>query len=496
MKMKTQALLLVLATMPLAALETPEELLALKLNTQLLTQTTGTMTGEGVAWHAAWRSTDFVRFAGQTHEVAYLDAGAQYFDALIAKLHTSPDGWRGWVGPFIYDESVMGDVHVGDAILVNPMLEWVEHVRALPVHLRQPFTDRATQYIELAEHICSKWLDRGTWWESGHTGGYVTWNQFLSPDDLDHFQQRNDVRTARLGLQFNKQQSMAIVHLRLYRLTRDKEHRRKAQLIFQHARSRLTLFDDHYTWNYWEPFYPGDVVDDEGARLNFWVATHPSRNYQNGEISEFVEAFHSGIVFSVEDMRRLVRTNRRMWNGDTENPTFSNSDVAVTQAADPGYQFPDPASGQGRAGALWGALVEFDSTLASVSHKEASNTTFQRRYDLPVTQFDWPHTPSKYFSMVSVLPPSAAQGEKRHLVSKARIPGNLRIVLTDRTGERELMEIYAGSTPGGVDGREGVLIRAWSGDIESGAYRMRWIFTDTQALTEARDYPLTVTDSR
>jgi hypothetical protein len=58
------------------------------------------------------------------------------------------------------------------------------------------------------------------------------------------------------------------------------------------------------------------------------------------------------------------------------------------------------------------------------------------------------------------------------------------------------MEIYAGSTPGGVDGREGVLIRAWSGDIESGAYRMRWIFTDTQALTEARDYPLTVTDSR
>ena len=69
-------------------------------------------------------------------------------------------------------------------------------------------------------------------------------------------------------------------------------------------------------------------------------------------------------------------------------------------------------------------------------------------------------------------------------------------MLTDRTGERELMEIYAGSTPGGVDGREGVLVRAWGGDIESGAYRMRWIFTDEQDLTEIRDYPLTVTAPR
>ncbi|MBT6627656.1 MAG: hypothetical protein HOB49_11630, partial [Gemmatimonadetes bacterium] len=329
----------------------------------------------------------------------------------------------------------------------------------------------------------------------GHAGGYITWDQFLSPDDLDQFQQRDDVRTARLGLQFNKQQSMGIVHLRLYRLTGGEEHRRKAQLIFQHARSRLTLFEGHYTWNYWEPLYPGDVVDADGAQLNLWVATHPGRNYQNGEVSEFVEAFHSGIVFSVADMRRLVRTNWRMWNGDRQDPAFANSDVAVTQAADPSYQFPD-RSGQGRAGALWGALVEFDSTLAAVSHREATNTTFQRRYDLPITEFDWPHTPSKYFSMVSVLPPSAAHGEKRYLGSKARIPGNLRIVLTDGTGERELIEIYAGLTPGGVDGREGVLVREWEGDTEPGAYRMRWIFTDEQNLTEVRDYPLSVTDSQ
>jgi hypothetical protein len=36
----------------------------------------------------------------------------------------------------------------------------------------------------------------------------------------------------RLSLPFNKQQSMAIMHLRLHRLTGNAEHLRKAQLIF------------------------------------------------------------------------------------------------------------------------------------------------------------------------------------------------------------------------------------------------------------------------
>ncbi len=489
--MRIQLLLALSMCLPLAAIETPQQLLELKLKTQLLTQTTGTMTGEGVAWHAAWRSTDFVGFARQTGDVGYVEAAAQYFDALMGKLHTSPDGWRGWVGPFIYDESVIGDVHVGDAILVNPMLGWVEYVRTeLPAPQRRQFEQDADRFVELAEHICAKWIARGTWWESGHAGGYITWDQFLTPDDLQHFRQREDVRTARLGLQFNKQQSMGIVHLRLYRLTGDTEHRRKAQLIFQHARSRLTLFDGHYTWNYWEPFYPGDIIDAEEGELNLWVATHPHRNYQSGEVGEFVEAFHSGIVFSVDDMHRLVRTNWRMWNGDLHKPSFANSDAAVTRAAIPGYE--PPADGRQRAGALWGALVEFDSTLAAISKREAKNTVFRRRYDLPVTEFDWPHAPTKYFSMVSVLPPAASPGDRLNLVSKVRVPGAMRIVVTDSSGERELAQIYSGHTPGGVDGREGVLIREWETDVAPGDYRMRWVFTDAEGVEEARDYPFAV----
>ena len=488
-----QILLALLMCLPLAARETPDELLELKLRTPLLTQTTGTMTGEGVAWHAAWRSTDFVRFARETGDTGYIEAAVPFFDALIGKLHTSPDGWRGWVGPFIYDESVVGDVHVGDAILVNPMLEWVEYVRTQVAEgQQQSFEAAARRYITLAQHICDKWEARGTWWESGHAGGYITWDQFLSPEDMEHFQRREDVRTARLGLQFNKQQSMGILHLRLFRLSGDEEHRRRAQLIFQHARSRLTLFDGHYTWNYWEPFYPGDVISVDPPELNLWVATHPYRNYQNGEMGEFVEAFHSGIVFTAEDMQRFIRTNWRMWNGDRESPEFTNSDVAVTQAALPGFE-PPITDNRSQAGTMWGALAEFDSTLSSLRGQEATNTSFQRRYDLPVTEFDWPQSESKYLSMVSVLPPAAGAGELRFLVSKARVAGSLRILLTDADGQVEMEQIHAGPTPGGVDGREGLLIREWTARAMAGEYRIRWVFTDADGGQEHRDYPIVVT---
>lgn len=174
-------------------------LLRSSVKSKLLTETSGTMTGEGVAWHAAWRSTDFVRFARQSGDLAYIEAATAYFDALIGKLHTSPDAWRGWVGPFIYDASVIADVPVADAILINPMLELVESVRSeLPDDQGQRFSEATERYIELAEHICAKWIARDTWWESGHAGGYITWDRFLTPDDLEHFQVRDDVRLYRL----------------------------------------------------------------------------------------------------------------------------------------------------------------------------------------------------------------------------------------------------------------------------------------------------------
>lgn len=59
-------------------------------------------------------------------------------------------------------------------------------------------------YTELAEHISAKWIARGTWYENGQYGGYISWDQFLTADNLAEFRKRDDVRNVRLSLPFNK----------------------------------------------------------------------------------------------------------------------------------------------------------------------------------------------------------------------------------------------------------------------------------------------------
>ena len=434
----------------------------------------------------------FLEGARETGDLAYLDAAQRYFDALIDRLHTSPDGHRGWVGPYIYDESVIGDVHICDAILVNHMLEFALFARAeLAAELQAPYADAAQVYIDLAEHLSAKWIDRATWYENAHYGGYINWDHFLTADNLDEFQRRDDVRNVRLSLPFNKQQSMAILHLRLHQLTGDDEHLRKARLIFQYTRSRMSHFEDVFTWHYWEPLYPGDVVSAEPPRLAHWVGTHPYRDYQKGEVSEFVEAYHSGLVFTRADMERLARTNVRMWNGDGDPPTWVNSDFAANRAAVPEWTPPDPKKhGSPRsAGTLWRALADFDLTLAGLAQREATNLDYLRRHSLPEREFDLPLV--TYLNLGCVLPAAVAIGERAFLVSKARAPGHLRVVLTNASGEVEMQTLFEGEAAGGIDGIEGLTIREWTADVVPGRYRIRWIFTAGDHR-EQRDYPISV----
>ena len=485
---------LLLAPRILAALEPPEELLSMKMGTQLLVETTGTMTGEGVCWHASWRADDFVQGARNTGDLAYLDGAVTYFDALIAKMHTSPDGGRGWVGPYIYDTSVLGDVHIGDAILINHMLAFALHVRQeLSPSQRGRYEERAQAYIDLAEHVINKWQARGTWYESGHSGGYVSWNRFLTTDHMDAFQQREDVRNVGTSLNFNKQQSMGIMHLRLHRLTGDAEHLRKARLIFQYTRSRLSAFGDGFTWNYWEPLYPGDVASVDPPKLVLWVGTHPYRDYQQGEVSEFVEAFDSGVVFSQADMQRLVQTNLHMWNGDFDAPQWVNSDRQANVAAVPGWAPSDPAAhGYPRAaGVLWHALTPFDDTLARLAGTVADNTKYARRTGVVAEPFDWPVPEVMYLNLGCVLPPAVVAGASTYLVCKARAAGDLRIVLTDDSGHTELATIFTGPSPGGIDGIEGLTIQQWTANVEPGHYRVRWELS-VGGHREHRDYRVTV----
>ena len=85
-----------------AAPADPQDMLRQRMR-NVFFETEGTATGEGVCWHAAYRGSAFLNAYRTTGNVGYMKAGFDYYDAVAAKLHTSPDGYRGWVGPFIYD---------------------------------------------------------------------------------------------------------------------------------------------------------------------------------------------------------------------------------------------------------------------------------------------------------------------------------------------------------------------------------------------------------
>ena len=162
-----------------------EQLLQERMRTPLL-QANGSLTGEGLCWHAAYNMHRFMTGYRVHQDPAYLDAGVKYYDALIAKMHTSPDGYKGWVGPFIYDEEYICDVHVGDAILLNPMLDFAESVlTSQDESIRKKYAERANAYLDLAKkHLIEKWDARNTWREDGVYGGYVSWDQYMTSDNL------------------------------------------------------------------------------------------------------------------------------------------------------------------------------------------------------------------------------------------------------------------------------------------------------------------------
>ena len=461
-----------------------------------LLQANGSLTGEGLCWHAAYNMHRFMTGYRVHQDPAYLDAGVKYYDALIAKMHTSPDGYKGWVGPFIYDEEYICDVHVGDAILLNPMLDFAESVlTSQDESIRKKYAERANAYLDLAKkHLIEKWDARNTWREDGVYGGYVSWDQYMTSDNL-HEWRKLPVEKSNLSLPFNKQNSMGIACLRIYRLTREVAYREKAVQILNFMKSRMCLFEDHYVWNYWEPMGSWDI-DAASNEPRHWVNVHPYRNYQAGEIHEIVEAYHSGITFTAEDIQHIINTNLNvMWNGNLEKPQWRNSNAAVEKAALGKVRVIKPSgSFKELAGILWSGLADFDPTVRQLAGHHADRpTSFDRKYPhLPVSALPFPFSSNCYFVMVTVMPSVIRRGHDALVVSKSRVPGDIEVALYSEDGQHKVLDIHSSVDPG-AEGNRGAefLVLRWDGsETLPGRYRVRWALRG-----EYREFPVTVTDA-
>jgi hypothetical protein len=456
-------------------------------------------------------------------DTAWLDAAVKYYDYCIGKMQTGPDGYKGWVGQFGETSAKLwADVHVGDAIMMDHMLDFAEIVLN-DEELAKTYRKAADRYVALARRdLIEKWDSRGTWREDGPYGAYVQWDTFADAGDINSWNKHPELTSLGLSLPFNKQNDVATCCLKLYRITGEPTYREKAQRIFSFMKSRFLLADGHYVWNYWEPFGQNDVNFQTG-NARHWMNVHGYRNYQAGEIHQIVEAYHTGVVFDRQDIERIIATNLEvMWNKDKENPKWVNSNATLPRPvltpeekkAEEERIRSNPYAREGRAGTLWTGLLDFSPTVRELyalrlggargasalvekayydNVMAAQPPGFRRRHaDLPVTVFDYPFGQCRSLTVASVLPSVIKAGTPAVIFCKARIPVDLQIDLYSADGRREVASIHRGKVQGGTDGLVGVFFIRWDpGSMANvrlqGDYRIRWTVADGY-----REFPITI----
>ena len=457
--------------------------------------------GEGFCWHAKYNMNQYLEYYKITKNSEWLDAAVKYYDFLIAKMDTDPEGYKGWIGPYMYDEKYWTDSHVGDAILMNGMLDFSLLVMENK-ELQVKYSDRARAYVELAKRdLIEKYDHRGTWKEDGNVGAYVAFDKYMEPGNTKEWKYGNEVTRSGLTHPFNKQNDMGLVCMQLFRLTHQKFYRDRAEKIFLRMKRQMQLSGDHYEWNYWEPFGTWDI-DFAKNTPKHWVGINPNPGYQSREVEQMVEAYHNGIVFDETDIRRLINSQLEvMWNKDKVNPAYTNSNVAH----EPGQRQEEKKA----TGTLWTSLLDFDPIIRLLYETELksnpANTlenlfyyrtiankpvSFERKYikemkirpSAPVVSF----SDCKEIRMAAVVPRVFTKGDRVVLVNYSWNPGELEIALYSADGKDKMLEIFKGMKP-----TDNVI--EWDGSDPQkkinlkGDYRVRWTLGK-----EYREFPVTI----
>lgn len=454
--------------------------------------------GEAFCWHARSGMDQFIENYELTKNTEWLDAGVRYYDWLISKMDTGPDGYKGWIGPYMYDKKYWIDSHVGDGILFNGILDFALLVSEDKT-LKSKYADKVKLYTELAKkHLIEKNDKRGTWREDGPIGGYVSYEKYMEPGSLKEWKYGSEVIKSGLSHPFNKQNDLGQVCLQIYRLTGEKFYRDRAEKIFLRMKRQLQLTDNHYEWNYWEPFGPWDVKLEKNDFAH-WVGINPSAGYQSREVAQMVDAYHTGVVFDETDIKRLINTHLNvMWNKDRENPAFTNSYIAH------GIETTNKKNGSA-TGTLWTSLLDFDQTIrelyaarfddedlqtaAYLRFKNVISKTppsFKRKYvaepaKLPVVE----KTDSKDLRMAVVIPGVIKRGQKCVIANISWSNSETEIALYSKDGKEKLATLLTSTKEKNLlewDGKDPKSKKQYKGD-----YRIRW----TQGAGY-REYPITI----
>ena len=474
--------------------------------------------GEPFAWNACGGADLFVKGYKAWHDTSWLNHAVKYYQFIMDHMSAAPDGYIGLIGR-CFRNDFWSNEQVSDALAINPMLEFSELVLTDP-GLSLIYGDLANYYVEFAEkNVIEKWDKRGLWHEEGDYGDYIFGNDFIDPSDPTRWVYDSTSNHAGMSQKFNIANKLGITNILLYRITGDEFYRDKAEKLFYRMKSNFQYIEDHYVWHYWVPFYEGDIFFEKNDLIH-WTAVHPYRSgYQSAEVKQIVEAYHNGIVFSKEDIQRIINTNMEvMWNQDTAQPAFINSNGAIPDTAGMAKFLKGHTSGN-RAknqGTLWSALLDFDSRVQmlyekQIQHPEGNKAKINYAYyynvrrpekngfdrksadGVKVVEKEVTFGNSADITVATVIPYLITRGENSTIITKSNISGPLEIALYSGDGMEKLKTLYQGDIIGGTDGHQGFRMIRWDGiDPEGhnklhGDYIIRWLLKDGY-----RDYAIKI----
>ena len=453
--------------------------------------------GEAFSWHATSGVNGFIQgYHVNDKDKSWLEEASTYYDFLISKMEKEPDGYMGWVGPYFGLEPEVGAVVIGDANLCDAMLEFCEIVMKDPALKASPLGKKAEGYIALARKtLVEKWDKRGGYYEDGMFASYLSTGIVIDKDT----HQLKALPGKKWSENLNKHARMGACFLKLYRITGEALFKERAEKIFGHYKAimRYPKEEDRYFWNFWEPLGPFDFKPD-GVSAASWVAVHHSNpGYQAIECSLLVEAYHTGVVFSEEDLKKIIHTNLWMWNQSLTDIHFKASDGVPKT---PAYAKPPGVD----AGCLWASLADFDPKIREIyaAQLKSSKDELEREYFEKITCKDPPSFKRKYVTGEVKLPDiqvypnteivmavaipahiSVSKGEKTRLVCKVNVQGPVTVNLLSEDGKTTLFEIGKIEIKPYKD-MYGVSSIEWDGKDQSGKalkgnYRVRFTLNDS-----------------
>jgi hypothetical protein len=295
------------------------------------------------------------RATGDAKWVALL---VDWADSWINRGVEEPDGFVGWPKSGTGGQGEEGfytDSLLGEAMGLRPIILTADEILRTPA-LKDKFGPQAQAYLKLAEQVFKKWDSRGCWREVANGGLWVVPLFGIDPKTgnwTEGYARRN---TDGFSNPDNKENHIARWLLAMYDVTTKPIYRERAEKWFRLMKSRLKTREDgkYAVWNYWEPAGPWDFKPDGSPK--HWVGVHPNGGYYQIDVEAIVAAFEHGLVFTQEDIQRLVATNRDfMWNQQVSGAKFQRIDGGR----------PDPRW-KNSPGVLWTALVPYDQTLRKI----------------------------------------------------------------------------------------------------------------------------------